>query len=321
MPEILVLAERTATTSEPLALAAALGQPVAVVPTDAPLTPDEVAALGSLGAIQIVSAVGPAGALPRVYPGAVAAALAAVAGSRDVAAVLLPGGRFGAEVGALLAAQLGSAVITNIATVNADLTATKSIMAGTARSTARITQGLPIFTVKAGAAKDLTVAPVDSPTVTQLALPAPDPRVEVIRVTPRSPTGSRPDLLTATAIVAAGRGVNGNLTPVEELADALGAAIGASRAAVDQGWVDHSLQVGQTGQTVTPALYVAAGISGAVQHQAGMRGARFIVAVNQDPDAPIFAIADLGLVGDLNDFLPQAAAAVRASTAVDKDKG
>jgi electron transfer flavoprotein alpha subunit len=314
MSEILTLTERTAAAAEPLAIAASLGNPVAVVPTDEPLAPDEVAALGALGAAHIILAVGPAGGRPRAHPGAVATALAQIAAARDVAAVLLPGGRFGAEVGALLASQLGSAAITGIDAIGGDLTATKSIMAGTARSTARVTRGIPIFTVKAGAARDTAVTPVDSPAATQIALPAPDPRIEVVQVSPRSQAGTRPDLLTATAVVAAGRGVNGDLAQVEDLADALGAAVGASRAAVDQGWADHSLQVGQTGKTVTPALYIAAGISGAVQHQAGMRGARFIVAINQDPDAPIFAIADLGLVGDLRDFLPKAAAAVRAST-------
>jgi electron transfer flavoprotein alpha subunit len=314
MSEILVLTERVDQAADLLALAAAHGRPTALIPSATPVTADDVWALGAQGAAHIVSAVGPAGAWPRVYPGAVAAALADVAEARPTAAVLLPGGRFGAEVGALLAALLGSAVLTNITALSSDFTATKSIMAGTARSTAAVTRGLPVLTVKAGAAKDLPRPTANSPEVTQVALPPTPGRVEIVQVSPQPPTGSRPDLMTARAIVAAGRGVNGDLSQVEDLADALGAAIGASRAAVDQGWVEHALQVGQTGKTVTPNLYVAAGISGAIQHQAGMRSARFIVAVNQDPDAPIFSIADLGLVGDLREVLPKAAAAIRAAT-------
>jgi electron transfer flavoprotein alpha subunit len=317
MPEILALAEMGGQAADPLAVAASLGQPVALTPADAPLADGDVAALGALGAAHVVLALGAAGALSRIHPGAVAGALAEAAVEREAAAIILPGGRFGSEVGALLAVLLGSGVITDVdavAAVDGGLSAAKSIMAGTARSTARVTRGIGIFTAKAGAAKGAAVTPVGAPTVSRMALPAPDPRIEVVQVSPRPKSGSRPDLLAAAAVVAAGRGVDGDLAAVEDLADALGAAVGASRAAVDQWWVDHRLQIGQTGRTVTPALYVAAGISGAVQHQAGMRGARFVVAVNQDPDAPIFAIADLGVVGDLREFLPRAAAAVRAST-------
>ena len=292
--------------AEVLTLAAGLG-PVTVVVTGVGAADERYDDLATWGAVEVLR-------LATADESAQARAVVAVArgGAR---AVLFPGTRRGTDLAALVAFGLGTGVVTGAVSVAADLTVTKGSPDGAWRATVA-TLGPVVATIAPGA-----VTPVVRPAVArQAALPVPDgdgrgPRVRVLGARPREHTeGAR--VSDATVVVAAGRGTGGDLTAVRALAAELGAAVGGSRAAVDEGWLPHAAQVGQTGADVAPQVYVAAGISGATQHVAGMHRARAVAAVNTDPDAPIFAVADLGIVGDLHVVLGRAAADLRAARGV-----
>ena len=221
-------------------------------------------------------------------------------------AVLIPSTFEGKEIAGRLAIKIGSGLITDAVDVADDGTTTQSVFAGNYTVTAKVTRGTPIITVKPNSATPEEAdgaAEVEefSATVSDAARKA-----QIVASQPRKASG-RPELTEAAIVVAGGRGTGGKFEPVEGLADALGGAVGASRAAVDSGWIPHSFQIGQTGKTVSPQLYVAGGISGAIQHRAGMQTSKTIVAVNKDEEAPIFELVDFGVVGDLHTVFPAAA--------------
>jgi electron transfer flavoprotein alpha subunit len=224
------------------------------------------------------------------------------------AAVIVPSNASGKEIAARLAVRTGSGLITDAVDVQqgeGGIETTQSVFAGSYSVTARVTTGTPIICLKPNSVP-IAAAP-EAGTVETLEVTISD-AAKAARITdsqPKKATG-RPELTEAAIVVAGGRGTGGDFGPVEAFADALGAAVGASRAAVDAGWYPHSNQIGQTGKQVSPQLYVAAGISGAIQHRAGMQTSKTIVAVNKDEEAPIFELVDFGVVGDLFAVLPQA---------------
>ena len=317
MSEVLVLVDHVAgkvskPTLELLTIARRLGEPSAVVIGDAgPLTES----LTSYGAekIYVVADTDVAGYL--VAPKA--EVLAHLVQMASPAAVLLPSGGEGKEIAGRLAVKTGSGVITDAVDVQpgneagdgAGPVTTQSVFAGSYTVQARVTKGTPIITVKPNSAAPEQAA--GAGVVEEVAVTISE-SAKTARITasePRKASG-RPELTEAAIVVSGGRGTGGDFAEVEGFADSIGAAVGASRAAVDSGWMPHAFQVGQTGKTVSPQLYVANGISGAIQHRAGMQTSKTIVAVNKDEEAPIFELVDFGVVGDLHAVLPAATAKI-----------
>ncbi len=314
MSEILVLVDHVdgsvrKTTTELLTIARRLGEPSAVFIGDG--LDAAKGALTEFGAQKVYQVVGEGIGDYLVAPKseALAAAVEAAGGAGALGAVLLTSTPEGKEVAGRLAILIQSGLITDAVDVQPGPdgpVATQMAFAAGFSVTSRVTYGTSIITVKPNSAAP-EVAAGEAPTVVEVpvALSAAATTARIIERKPKVKSG-RPDLSEAAIVVSGGRGTNGDFAPVEALADALGAAVGASRAAVDAGWYPHSNQIGQTGKQVSPQLYVAAGISGAIQHRAGMQTSKMIVAVNKDPEAPIFELADFGVVGDLFAVLPQA---------------
>lgn len=291
-----------------IAAAAQLGTPVAVV-VAAPGAGDTLSAqLGALGAAQVFVAesdqVGTLLVAPQLE------ALVAASAALQPSAIVVAHSIDGREIAGRLAVRLKTGLLVDVVDVRADgdaVTGIHSVFGGAYTVDATVPGGGPaIVTVRQGAID--ARADAASPTLTtQQITVGTAPAAVIDAVHDAAVASDRPELRGAARVVSGGRGLGSqeNFALVEQLADALGAAVGASRAAVDAGYVPQTSQVGQTGITVSPQLYIALGISGAIQHRAGMQTAKTIVAINKDPDAPIFGIADFGVVGDVFTVVPQ----------------
>lgn len=252
------------------------------------------------------------GDTPATLAPVVAEALGAVVEATGADAVLALSTFENKEAAAVLAVRTGAGVVTDAAAVERDpqgrVVTAKTVLAGTWTTRCAVTAPLAVVTVKAGAVVPRHVEQ-DAPTIPdvralELAVPERSARVHLVSRAAQQPS-DRPDLTSADVVVVGGRGTEGDFGPLEALADEIGAAVGATRVATDEGWIGRETQIGQTGVTVSPRLYIGAGVSGAVHHRGGMQASGTIVAVNADPEAPIFEIADYGVVGDLFTVLPQ----------------
>ena len=309
MSEVLVIAETTAAgvrkpSLELLTAARALGEPAAVVFGAA----DDavVAQLGEYGATKVYTVDAPGAgeylSLPK------AEAVVQIAQASSPVAILATSSPEGKDVAARVAVRLDSGIITDAVSVALDggaVVGTQSVFAGRWLARSQVVRGPAVVTMRPNAT---SAEPAPASAAVESVSVAVSEGAKGAKVTSREAKVStgRPELTDAALVVAGGRGVGSQegFAVIETTADALGAAVGASRTVTDQHWAPHELQVGQTGKTVAPSLYLAAGISGAIQHRAGMQSSKTIVVVNKDAKAPLFQIADFGVVGDLHKVLP-----------------
>jgi electron transfer flavoprotein alpha subunit len=315
MAEVLVLVEHAEgalkkISAELITAARKLGEPAAVVVGKPGTAEPLIDGLKAAGAAKIYVAESDNAENYLITPQV--DVLASLAESAAPAGVLLAASADGKEIAGRLAARIGAGLLVDVVEVREGGVGVHSIFGGAFTVEAQATGDTAVITVRPGA---IEAEPADGAgEVVNVEVPA--QAENATKITSRQPAvaGDRPELTEATVVVSGGRGVGSaeNFSVVEELADALGAAVGASRAAVDSGYYPGQFQVGQTGKTVSPQLYIALGISGAIQHRAGMQTSKTIIAVNKDEEAPIFEIADLGIVGDLFKVTPQLTEAVKA---------
>jgi len=315
MAEVLVLVEHAEgavkkVTAELITAARTLGEPSAVV-IGAPGTAAPLAdALKEAGAAKIYVAESDDAESYLVTP--YVDVLASLVESATPAAVLLAANADGKEIAGRLAARTGAGVLSDVVDVKEGGTGVHSIFGGAFTVEAKANGDTPVITVRPGAIEAAPAAGAGE----QVSVEVPAQDENATKITKREPAvaGDRPELTEASVVVSGGRGVGSaeKFSVVEDLADSLNGAVGASRAAVDSGYYPGQFQVGQTGKTVSPQLYIALGISGAIQHRAGMQTSKTIIAVNKDEEAPIFEIADYGIVGDLFNVTPQLTEAVKA---------
>lgn len=252
--------------------------------------------------------------LAAYSPDGYARALAALVADRGPDVLLAAASARGRDLAPRIAAHAGGAVasdVIEVALVDGAIEAVRPIYAGKAMARVRVVGRPAVITLRPNSVP--AAAAGGAPTIEPITLG--DYAASAVVVDVERSTSTRPDVAEADIIVSGGRGMGApeHFALLEALADALGAAVGASRAVVDAGWRPHGDQVGQTGKTVSPSLYVACGISGAVQHLAGMKTSQVIVAINKDPEAPIFSVADYGIVGDVFEVVPALTEAVRAA--------
>jgi electron transfer flavoprotein alpha subunit len=307
MAEVLVLVEHTdgeikKVTHELLTLARSLGEPSAVLLGSSVSGLAE--GLGEYGAQKVY--VAEDAALDEFLVAPKAEVLAQIVSDSAPAAVLVASSSEGKEIAARAALRTGSGLLTDATGVSDSLEATQSIFGGAIVVTSKVSAGTPFIAVRPNSTAPEPAAATPE-VVTVTASISDGAKTAKITDTVVEAKGGRPELTEASVVVSGGRGLGGaeHFELIEKLADSLDAAVGASRAATDAGWYPHQNQVGQTGKTVSPQLYMAIGISGAIQHRAGMQTSKTIVAINKDPEAPIFELVDFGIVGDLFDVVPQ----------------